>query len=61
MAVKIISIIALCIIFAALGIFIGKKIYGMRKKRANELKDDDYEYFEENNSKGALEVNAKSE
>ena len=61
MAVKIISIIALCIIFASFGDFHWKKIYGMRKKRANELKDDDYEYFEENNSKGALETNAKRE
>ena len=50
LAVKIISIIALCIIFAALGIFIGKKIYGMRKKRANELKDEDYEYFSGNDN-----------
>ena len=45
---KIIGIIALCIIFAVLGIILGKKIYGMRKKRANELKDEGYDYFSEN-------------
>ena len=48
LVLKIIGIIALCIIFAVLGIILGKKIYGMRKKRANELKDDGYEYFSEN-------------
>ena len=46
---KILLIIGLCIIFAILGIIIGKKLYGMkRKKRANEMNDDDYEYFSEN-------------
>jgi len=45
---KILLIIGLCIIFAVLGIIIGKKLYGMkRKKRANEMNDDDYEYFSE--------------
>ena len=45
---KIIGIVILCAIFGVLGVVIGKKIYGMRKKRANELKDDDYDYFSEN-------------
>ena len=45
---KIIGIVVLCAIFGILGVVIGKKIYGMRKKRANELKDDDYDYFSEN-------------
>ena len=42
----IIIIIILIVIFVVVGIFLGKKIYGLkRKKRANEM-DDDYEYFE---------------
>ena len=45
---QIIGVIALCIIFGVLGVILGKKIYGMRKKRANELKDDNFEYFSEN-------------
>ena len=44
---KIIGIVVLCAIFGVLGVVIGKKIYGMRKKRANELNDEDYEYFSE--------------
>ena len=27
-----------------MGIFYGKKIYAQRKKKANELNDDDYDY-----------------
>ena len=42
---KIIGIVVLCVIFCVVGVIFGKKIYGMRKKRANELKDEDYEYF----------------
>ena len=46
---KVLLIVGLCIIFGILGIIIGKKLYGMkRKKRANEMNDDDYEYFSEN-------------
>ena len=45
-AVYIILIIVLIAIFVILGIFLGKKIYGLKRKiRANEM-DDDYEYFE---------------
>ena len=40
-------IIIICFIF--LGYFIGIKIKERRKKRANELKDDNYEYLPENN------------
>ena len=50
---KLIIIIFLSIILIVLGIIIGKKIYGIkRKKRANELLDD-YEYNsnEKNNNK----------
>ena len=57
LAIKIISAIVLCIILVVLGIFLGKKLYGIRKKRANELNDDDFEYFEENNSKDVLGTN----
>ena len=47
--IKVLIIIGLCIIFAILGIIVGKKLYGIkRKKRANEMNDDDYEYFSEN-------------
>lgn len=39
------TIIILCIIFTILGIIIGKKIYGLkRKQKANEL-NDDFEYI----------------
>ena len=57
LALKIIGIFVLCIIITVLGVVLGKKIYGMRKKRANELKDDDFEYFSDNNNKVALEKN----
>ena len=41
-----IVLIGLCIIFVFVGVILGKKIYGLKKKkRANELADDDYEYF----------------
>ena len=47
--IEILIIIGLCVIFAVLGIILGKKLYGLkRKKRANEMNDDDYEYFSEN-------------
>ena len=51
---KILGGVVLGIILIALGIFIGKTIYGMRKKRANELKDDEYQYIPENNKDNAL-------
>ena len=39
-----IFIILVAIIFTIMGILIGKKIFAMRKKRANELADDYYQY-----------------
>ena len=55
---KILIIIGLCIIFAVLGIIIGKKLYGMkRKKRANEMNDDDYEYFSDSKKENENENN----
>lgn len=45
---KIILICALFVIVCVIGIIIGKLLYGKNKKRrANELKDDNYEYFPE--------------
>ena len=52
--IKIIVVIILCIILVVLGVVIGKFIFGIkRKKRANELVDDDYDYRldDENNNK----------
>ena len=42
-----IIIFVISIIFA---VYIGMKIKESRKKRANELKDDDYEYTSHNNN-----------
>ena len=57
LVLKIIGVIALCIIFGVLGVILGKKIYGIRKKRVNELKDDDFEYFSEQKNDNALGEN----
>ena len=40
----IIIVAALVIVTGVVGFFLGKYIYKMRKKRANELADDDYDY-----------------
>ena len=37
-------------LLVSIGILIGKKIYEKRKRKANELKDDDYEYFSDDNN-----------
>ena len=49
-------ILGLCIIFGVLGVILGRYLYNQnKKKRANELKDDDYEYFpEEKNNKNEI-------
>ena len=39
-----IKIIIIALIFTIVGFIIGKKIFAMRKKRANELMDDYYQY-----------------
>ena len=54
LALKIIGSIVLGVLLVVLGVFIGKKIYGMRKKRANELKDDEYQYIPEDKKDNAL-------
>ena len=44
------GLIIICgLIFGAY--YLGKKINSSRKKRANELSDDDYEYFSKNDNK----------
>ena len=42
-----IKIIIIALIFIIVGLIIGKKIFAMRKKRANELMDDYYQYESE--------------
>ena len=50
--ILVLIIILLCVIFAVLGVVVGKILFGLkRKKRANELNDDDYEYFAEKDKK----------
>ena len=50
--ISILVIIGLCIICVIVGVILGKKLYGLkRKKRANEMADDNYEYFSENQKK----------
>ena len=39
--------ISIVIVLIGLGVYIGKLLNKQRKKRANELKDDDYDYIEE--------------
>ena len=51
--IYIIQILAV-IILVAIGVFVGMYIKRQRKKRANELTDDDYEYTEENINKNKL-------
>ena len=43
-------IIILSILLILIGFLIGRKIYEKRKRKANELKDDDYEYFSYDNN-----------
>ena len=50
--ISILVIIGLCIICVIVGVILGKKLYGLkRKKRANEMADDNYKYFSENQKK----------
>ena len=61
-----IFIVLVAIIFTIMGILIGKKIFAMRKKRANELSDDFYQYDAEkkdikndNLNSTSIEMNSK--
>lgn len=46
---RIIIEIVVCLVLIIIAFFVGKKINEQRKKRANELSDDNYEYIFENN------------
>ena len=51
---RIISIVVIFVLLTGIiiGVFVGKKIWDKnRKKRANELNDDEYEYNSNNNDK----------
>jgi len=50
-------IIVVALIFTGLGLFLGKKIFYPRKKRANELLDDNYQYESEVNKENNKEKN----
>ena len=61
-----IKIIIIALIFMIVGLIIGKKIFAMRKKRANELVDDYYQYDTEkkdikndNLTSANIEMNSK--
>ena len=56
-----IKIILIALIFTFLGLYIGKKIYLKRKKLANELIDDDYQYDSQNrNENKNIKIEMKS-
>ena len=53
----------MCAIFAVLGVVVGKILFGLkRKKRANELNDDDFDYIskevnDDNKNEGLFKEN----
>jgi hypothetical protein len=53
--IYILIVVALVAIVGVLGYFLGKYLNKMRKKRANELTDDDYEYKSENQKENKIE------
>ena len=59
---RVIIEIFICIILIIIAYFIGKKIRKERKKKANELKDDNYEYFSSdiNSNMNNNKINMKS-
>jgi hypothetical protein len=56
--IKIIIIVVLSIILISLGVLIGRYFYKSRKKRANELSDEDYEYCSTNNKDDKPDINS---
>ena len=57
----ILVIIVLCVIFTVLGIILGKKIYGIkRKKKANELIDD-FEYNSSGDKNNINDINKNND
>jgi len=53
--IYIIIVVILVAIFGVLGYFLGKYVNKMRKRRANELTDDDYEYKSEEQKDNKIE------
>ena len=47
-------ILVVALIFTGVGIYIGRKIYHSRRKRANELMDDGYDYIKDNSKEQAI-------
>lgn len=58
--IKVGLLIVLAIILVFLGIIIGKILFKSRKKRANELSDDDYEYSLNDNASDKCNINNDS-
>jgi hypothetical protein len=54
--IRIVIEIAICIILVIVAFFVGKKINEKRKKRANELNDDNFDYISDDNKKDVNNV-----
>ena len=54
-----IKIIVVAIIFMVVGLYIGKKIFFPRRKRANELVDDYYQYDSEKKNGNKMDINTE--
>ena len=48
--IALLSFILCAIIFVVIGKLFGKKLFGTRKIKANELADDDFDYSSESNN-----------
>ena len=58
-AIGYIKIIVVAIIFMVVGLYIGKKIFFPRRKRANELVDDYYQYDSEKKNGNKMDINTE--
>ena len=58
-AIGYIKIIVVAIIFTVVGLYIGKRIFFPRRKRANELVDDYYQYDSEKKDGNKMDINTK--
>ena len=54
-----IKIILVAIIFTVVGLYIGKKVFFPRRKRANELVDDYYQYDSEKKDGNKMDINSE--
>ena len=54
-----IKIIVVAIIFTVVGLYIGKKVFFPRRKRANELVDDYYQYDSEKKDGNKMDINSE--